>query len=78
MIERYPPERAGELTGLSPEIIVTRFDQMSTRFAAVGWDRAMLSELAPGARIHAVPTGVDTSFFAPDAAPERKLQLEGA
>lgn len=33
-------------------------------------DRAMLSELAPGARIHAVPTGVDTSFFAPGAGPE--------
>ena len=38
-------------------------------------DRAMLSELAPGARIHAVPTGVDTSFFAPDAAPELPHRL---
>jgi sugar transferase (PEP-CTERM/EpsH1 system associated) len=33
-------------------------------------DRAMLAELAPGARIHAVPTGVDTTFFCPSAAPE--------
>ena len=33
-------------------------------------DRAMLAELAPDARIHAVPTGVDTAYFAPGAAPE--------
>ena len=33
-------------------------------------DRAMLSDLAPAARIHAVPTGVDTSYFTPTAAPE--------
>ena len=33
-------------------------------------DRAMLAELAPDARIHAVPTGVDTSYFAPGAGPE--------
>jgi len=26
------------------KIIVARFDQMSTRFAAVGWDRALLSD----------------------------------
>jgi hypothetical protein len=30
--------------GIKNKIIVARFDQMSTRFAVVGWDRAMLSD----------------------------------
>jgi hypothetical protein len=30
--------------GIPNKLIVARFDEMSTRFAALGWDRAMLSD----------------------------------
>ena len=30
--------------GIKNKLIVARFDQISTRFAALGWDRAMLSD----------------------------------
>jgi sugar transferase (PEP-CTERM/EpsH1 system associated) len=38
-------------------------------------DRARLAGGAPGAAIHAIPTGVDTSFFAPDGSDERPTAL---
>ena len=43
-------------------------------------DRAQLSLLAPGADIVAVPTGVDTTYFAPGKLPEwpRELVFTGA
>jgi hypothetical protein len=30
--------------GIPNKLIVARFDEMSTRFAALGWNRAMLSD----------------------------------
>lgn len=30
--------------GLPNKLIVARFDEMSTRFAAIGWDRVMLAD----------------------------------
>ena len=38
-------------------------------------DRERLSALAPGARVCAIPTGVDTSYFAPDRSRESPLGL---
>lgn len=38
-------------------------------------DRARLATNAPGARVHAIPTGVDASFFAPNGRPTRPLAL---
>jgi polysaccharide biosynthesis protein PslH len=38
-------------------------------------DRALLGELAPGARIEAVPTGVDTTYFAPNGTPEGRFDV---
>ena len=34
-------------------------------------DRALLQETAPGARVRAIPTGVDTAYFSPRPGPER-------
>jgi glycosyltransferase involved in cell wall biosynthesis len=34
-------------------------------------DRALLEETAPGARVVAIPTGVDTGYFSPRPGPER-------
>ncbi len=39
-----PQTPAAAQCGIKNKIIVARFDQMSTRFAALGWDRAMLSD----------------------------------
>jgi glycosyltransferase involved in cell wall biosynthesis len=33
-------------------------------------DRALLAELAPSARLRAIPTGVDTGYFSPNGKPE--------
>ena len=33
-------------------------------------DRALLQDTAPGARVRAIPTGVDTDYFAPQPGPE--------
>jgi glycosyltransferase involved in cell wall biosynthesis len=38
-------------------------------------DRALLAETAPGARVRAIPTGVDTGYFSPQPGPERKGAL---
>jgi len=38
-------------------------------------DRAQLSALAPGADIVAIPTGVDTTYFAPGNTPEKPREL---
>ncbi len=38
-------------------------------------DRARLSALAPGARVCAIPTGVDTSYFTPDRSRESTAGL---
>lgn len=38
-------------------------------------DRDRLHALAPGARISAIPTGVDTTYFHPAATPEQPRQL---
>src|SRR5712691_1102351 len=38
-------------------------------------DRARLSTLAPGARVCAIPTGVDTSYFTPDRSRESTAAL---
>jgi glycosyltransferase involved in cell wall biosynthesis len=38
-------------------------------------DRQCLTALAPRARISAIPTGVDTSYFSPNGAPERPNRL---
>jgi polysaccharide biosynthesis protein PslH len=38
-------------------------------------DRALLAALAPQARIAAIPTGVDTDFFAPTGVAERPARL---
>jgi hypothetical protein len=39
-----PQTAAAAACGIANKLIVARFDQMTTRFAAVGWDRAMLSD----------------------------------
>ncbi len=38
-------------------------------------DRAALAALAPRARVRAIPTGVDTRYFAPRGAPEAPASL---
>ncbi len=38
-------------------------------------DRALLAERAPEAEISSIPTGVDTTYFAPAATPERPASL---
>jgi polysaccharide biosynthesis protein PslH len=38
-------------------------------------DRALLAQAAPGARVRAIPTGVDTSYFSPQPGPERQGAL---
>ena len=38
-------------------------------------DRARLADLAPGANICAIPTGVDTDYFAPTRLPEKPASL---
>jgi polysaccharide biosynthesis protein PslH len=38
-------------------------------------DRLRLAELAPGSNICAIPTGVDTEYFAPSALPEKPASL---
>jgi sugar transferase (PEP-CTERM/EpsH1 system associated) len=43
--------------------------------AVSGADRAVLSALAPGARIAEIPTGVDTAYFAPDGHREAPGRL---
>ncbi len=44
--------------------------QASMTLAVSEVDRTMLSSQAPGATIHAIPTGVDTSYFAPGESEE--------
>jgi glycosyltransferase involved in cell wall biosynthesis len=34
-------------------------------------DRTLLASLAPAARVESIPTGVDTTYFAPSSVPER-------
>jgi glycosyltransferase involved in cell wall biosynthesis len=38
-------------------------------------DRALLAALAPGARVHAIPTGVDVEYWSPDGVPEVRSRL---
>jgi len=38
-------------------------------------DRALLAAAAPGARVRAVPTGVDITYFAPNGVPESPAHL---
>lgn len=38
-------------------------------------DRALLSTLAPGATVRAIPTGVDTHYFTPNGIPEAHARL---
>jgi Protein of unknown function (DUF3105) len=44
LADTAPQTDVAKQCGIKNKIIVTRFDKMSTRFAAVGWDRAMLSD----------------------------------
>jgi protein-tyrosine-phosphatase/glycosyltransferase involved in cell wall biosynthesis len=49
---------------------------LSTLTAAVSEpDRERLARLSPDARVEAIPTGVDTTYFTPDAARERPGRL---
>ena len=43
--------------------------------AVSGVDRALLAANAPGATVVAIPTGVDTSYFAPNGVPELPAHL---
>lgn len=43
LADTAPQTDAAAVCQIRNKIIVARFDQMSTRFAALGWDRAMLS-----------------------------------
>ena len=38
-------------------------------------DRALLASLAPGAPVHAIPTGVDVEYWSPDPTPEVPSRL---
>ena len=38
-------------------------------------DRALLAAAAPGADVRAIPTGVDTTYFHPNGAPEKPARL---
>jgi hypothetical protein len=42
--DNAPQTQIAQQCGIKNKLIVTRFDQMSTKFAAVGWDRVMLSD----------------------------------
>ncbi len=42
----------------------------ASTFAVSDTDRALLSAAAPGALVRTIPTGVDTSYFAPGRSPE--------
>jgi len=44
LAETAPQTEVAAQCGIPNKIIVARFDQMSMRFAALGWDRAMLSD----------------------------------
>src|SRR4029079_2738845 len=45
-------------------------EQADLTIAVSTEDRDRLSALAPGARVTSIPTGVDTNYFSPTAAPE--------
>jgi len=49
--------------------------QAAVTIAVSDVDRALLTTAAPGARVFTVPTGVDTSYFAPDGVPESPARL---
>jgi sugar transferase (PEP-CTERM/EpsH1 system associated) len=48
---------------------------VSLTLAVSDQDRAILEENAPGARVRAIPTGVDTAYFAPGARGEHPAEL---
>jgi glycosyltransferase involved in cell wall biosynthesis len=49
--------------------------QASLTIAVSEGDRALLAATAPGARLSAIPTGVDTSYFTPNGSGERPATL---
>src|SRR2546430_1809329 len=49
--------------------------QATVTIAVSDVDRALLAAAAPGARVFTVPTGVDTSYFAPTGVPESPARL---
>ena len=49
--------------------------QATVTIAVSDVDRALLAAEAPGARVFTVPTGVDTSYFAPGGGPESPGRL---
>lgn len=49
--------------------------QASLTLAVSEQDRALLAETAPGARVRAIPTGVDTAYFRPNGGTEGPSKL---